>query len=516
MLNQLMQQNSMHRLYHTNHPDNTAHAGAAILIKDSVAHCLLRNYSKDCMQATSIMVVTQLPLASKFILGGDFNSKNTLCGSRLSTAKGEELAKLLHEKKYAFLSSGILTYWPTDCTKTPDHLDFFISSFIAQCYMDIESSHDLSSDHSPIVSTAVIKKKTAPKLHNSKTDWDTFRDSITENVNLNIRLKNPEELEVATINFISLIQHAAKIVTPQPKLQNSTQFTPIEIKKLIIDKRGARAKWQRYRSPTDKTIYNRISNTLKGKLKELRDNSFQNYIVNLSRYDNSIWRVAISALKPIESNHPIRIQSTPPGPWAKRSKEKANLFAKHLEDVFSPNSIHPDQDIVDCLNAGLTNSANSSSIRLVSTNEVKKEISKLNNKKKSLGSDLITATIFKELPKKGIVVLTYIFNAVFRLNYWPKSLKATEIMLFSKPGKDPSDVSSYRPISLLPVISKVLERLLFQRITPYLNFIPNHQFGFRRQHSTIQQCHRVVRVRGNVEVCTNNYPLKPPLCIVPE
>ncbi|OAD57549.1 hypothetical protein WN48_01807 [Eufriesea mexicana] len=51
---------------------------------------------------------------------------------------------------------------------------------------------------------------------------------------------------------------------------------------------------QRYHSPTDKTIYNRISNKLKGKLKELRDNSFQNYIVNLSRYDNSIWRATNS------------------------------------------------------------------------------------------------------------------------------------------------------------------------------------------------------------------------------
>ncbi|XP_017764352.1 PREDICTED: RNA-directed DNA polymerase from mobile element jockey-like [Eufriesea mexicana] len=332
----------------------------------------------------------------------------TVVGMHFTIWKEQELAKLLQEKKYAFLSSGISTYWPADRTKIPDHLHFFIFNGIAQCYIDIESSHDLSSDRSPIiaiVSTAVIKKKTAPKLHNSKTDWDVFRDSISENFNLNIRLENPEEFEEATINFISLTQQAAKIVS---------------------------------------------------KLKELRDNSFQNYIVNLSRYDNSIWRVAISALKSIESNHPIRIQSTPSGPWAKSSKEKANLFVKHLEAVFSPNSIHPDQDIVDCLNARPMNSANSGSIRLVSTNEVKKEISKLNNKK-SPGSDLITATILKELPKK-----------------------ATEIILFPKPGKDPSDVSSYRPISLLPVISKVLERLLLQRITPYLNFIPNHQFGFRR------------------------------------
>ncbi|XP_017762403.1 PREDICTED: tigger transposable element-derived protein 1-like [Eufriesea mexicana] len=56
-------------------------------------------------------------IGPKFIVGGDFNSKNTLWGSRLTTAKGKELAKLLQEKKYAFLSSGTPTYWPTDPIK---------------------------------------------------------------------------------------------------------------------------------------------------------------------------------------------------------------------------------------------------------------------------------------------------------------------------------------------------------------------------------------------------------------
>ena len=60
------------------------------------------------------------------------------------------------------------------------------------------------------------------------------------------------------------------------------------------------------------------------------------------------------------------------------------------------------------------------------------------------------------------------------------------------PGKNPNDVSSYRPISLLSTISKLLERLLLPKITPLLDVIPQHQFGFRHSHSTTQQCHRVV------------------------
>ena len=71
------------------------------------------------------------------------------------------------------------------------------------------------------------------------------------------------------------------------------------------------------------------------------------------------------------------------------------------------------------------------------------------------------------------------------------------------------DVSSYRPISLLPIISKVLKKLIFKKINKDLNpqdWIPNHQFGFRQAHSTVQQCHRITDVINktmeNQQYCT--------------
>jgi hypothetical protein len=44
-------------------------------------------------------------------------------------------------------------------------------------------------------------------------------------------------------------------------------------------------------------------------------------------------------------------------------------------------------------------------------------------------------------------------------------------------------------------MSKIFERLLLKRIEetmPLNKLIPNHQFGFRTKHSTIQQCHRII------------------------
>ncbi|CAH2086206.1 unnamed protein product [Euphydryas editha] len=75
--------------------------------------------------------------------------------------------------------------------------------------------------------------------------------------------------------------------------------------------------------------------------------------------------------------------------------------------------------------------------------------------------------------------------------------------MIHKHGKPPEEVTSYRPISLLPVLSKMFERILLSRILPILNenqVIPKHQFGFRQQHSTIEQVHRVCeKIRSSFE-----------------
>jgi len=50
----------------------------------------------------------------------------------------------------------------------------------------------------------------------------------------------------------------------------------------------------------------------------------------------------------------------------------------------------------------------------------------------------------------------------------------------------------YRPISLLPILSKILEKILLQRLTPIIEeskLIPSNQFGFRKKHGTIEQAH---------------------------
>jgi hypothetical protein len=63
----------------------------------------------------------------------------------------------------------------------------------------------------------------------------------------------------------------------------------------------------------------------------------------------------------------------------------------------------------------------------------------------------------------------------------PRIWKIAEVLMILKPGKPPNKVDSYRPISLLPIMSILFEKLLLIRLKSVItekNLIPDHQFGF--------------------------------------
>jgi len=102
--------------------------------------------------------------------------------------------------------------------------------------------------------------------------------------------------------------------------------------------------------------------------------------------------------------------------------------------------------------------------------------------------------VLKELPKKAVTRLTILYNSILRLSYYPLLWKFAQIIMVPKPGKPVDDVTSYRPISLLPIPSKVFKKLLLKGLRSDIDLstlLPDYQFGFRAGHH-IHQTHRVV------------------------
>jgi hypothetical protein len=119
--------------------------------------------------------------------------------------------------------------------------------------------------------------------------------------------------------------------------------------------------------------------------------------------------------------------------------------------VFTPHCDDPDPEINRLL-ASIHNTTQNPNILTVQ--EVLNGKIKLNNKK-SPGPDLVTPKMLKELPRKGLIALLYIFSGILRTQYWPRVLKTAEIIVIPKAGKDLKDPTSYRPISLLSTIKSL-------------------------------------------------------------
>jgi hypothetical protein len=128
-------------------------------------------------------------------------------GARLTTPKGRNLVYAISRQNCKYLNTGEPTYWPSNPNKLPHLSDFFILHGITSNYMQVESSLELSSDHSPVnasISTYVISKSTIPTLITKQTNWDNFRTYIETHINLNQRIKEPHELDAATQYFTTL------------------------------------------------------------------------------------------------------------------------------------------------------------------------------------------------------------------------------------------------------------------------------------------------------------------------
>jgi len=513
--------------YHTTHPTNRARGGSAVIIRNNIQHHEEKHICTEKFQITNVSIKTKQQFLTigavyspprhkisteeykqlldcyqnKCLLGGDFNSKHIMWGSRLNTTKGRALSNALREANWDVVSTAKPTYWPTDCSKLPDLLDFFIVKKLSINYLHAEEGLDLSSDHSPVyltLSDDVIMKEDNPYLTNSSTDWNFFRLKLDDQIDPEANLCCIEDIEIEALKFIKSVQKSAWESTAQTKRKKIGINYPRELRSLIAQKRKLRKKWHQTRSPSDKRNLNNASQKLKRLLRDFKSDSINLYISELSTERSSgysLWKCTKRLKRPIKHIPPIR---KPNGEWARNALDKANVFADHLEKTFSSNNTNANSNTEMCEDSNIPINEE---LPQVTAQEVELIIKNELENNKSPGFDLITAEILKQLTSKAIGWLTNIFNACFALKYVPTCWKVAEVVMISKPGKPLHEASSYRPISLLPTISKVFEKLLLVRLKSIIernNLIPLHQFGFREKHSTIEQIHRITNI---IEKC---------------
>ena len=107
-------------------------------------------------------------------------------------------------------------------------------------------------------------------------------------------------------------------------------------------------------------------------------------------------------------------------------------------------------------------------------------------RKKAIGLDQLPSSLLKDSANEIAIPLAHIINLSLNSTSIPTSWKRAKVIPVFKNGSA-EDVSNYRPISVLPILSKIMERAVFTQLSEYLEtnkLLTKCQFGYRSKRST--------------------------------
>jgi len=458
----------------------------------------------------------------KSIIVGDLNSKNKLWGSPINDPRGSLIENLIDETNFVVLNNGQPTY--THHTGSQSHIDLSIAHHSLATKCDWEVLDDtLGSDHSPTVTRIsvnpieVIDDSLYFKM--SKADWESFQnnarklltpDSILDSVPVN------ENSELLTSTIIKI----AELSIPQGKKNRIKRSKPLpywnqQCKKAVKDRNKARNTMHK-----NKTLDNCINyRHLKGKAQHVIKTSarehWQEYCNSLDKSTKlvTVWRMA-KKMNGVNSNHKIRSLSVN-GANIVKNQDKAEVFAKTFSDISSNNNYSTNfqarkQDIelnhkhLFSDDPNLRNNENLESVNEpFDLHELRRALREV-KKHSAPGADRISYEMLQKLPKCSIKAVLKLYNQVWINGDFPVSWRHSVVLPVLKPGKDPKNAASYRPISLTPTLCKIMEKLVTTRLTYFAeknNILNNIQSGFRKGRSTIDH---IIRLQDSINKYNNN------------
>ena len=170
-----------------------------------------------------------------------------------------------------------------------------------------------------------------------------------------------------------------------------------------------------------------------------------------------------------------------------------NHFSSVAERIIKNSNLNASTEKLDNWVSSKLWLENTFSYTCILPEEVLTELLKLNIHKSS-GLDGISPNILKMSATVIYESLTHIFNSSLCTGNFPSKLKLARVTPLYKSG-DIADMNNYRPISVLPSLSKLFEKIVYAQIYEYLikyKLIHPNQSGFRSKHSCVTALTKIV------------------------
>jgi Reverse transcriptase (RNA-dependent DNA polymerase)/Endonuclease-reverse transcriptase len=499
-----------------------AGGGTAIFIKSSIKHNETLNHDYNRFEVTSLEI--WMTTGSSFIIhsvytapnptypvedlqtlfnynkpifaAGDFNSKHREWNCRATNRNGKTLRGFILSNNINLEAPVVPTHHST--RGASDILDIGLTKDLPSTTIDVHN--ELSSDHNPVVYKLQINSCNV-NSRSTKILWHFFPHYIEKNLPESRHLNNTNDIDAEIETLQGTIKSSIDKCTIET-VKTYNDPLPQSIKDKIKHKNSVKRMWQNSRVRSLKILLNKLEREIKHAVYEYNNDTWNSKLNDLKAEDNSLWNLSKVLRKTPTEITKIKCSANS---FVFSTEDKAEAIADSIENQCSVNlqraNLQFINKITHIVNRNLKSTSDESII--IEESELELLLRALKNRK-SPGIDQIPNFALKILPSIAKSFFLNIINASFSLNYFPNLWKQASVVVLKKPGTDPTLPSSYRPISLLPAMSKIFEKMIQAHLLEHVeknNIIPREQFGFRRAHSSVHQLDRVV---GHIERAFDN------------
>lgn len=412
----------------------------------------------------------------RLLLGGDLN---------IDISKDDCLSRELENKISA---SGFLNVITTPTRVTPSCqsiLDLFITNIDAPILNAGTISCDIS-DHCPVF---IAYSCTEPPLGGreprymyrsfSSENMNYFRARVSEHDWSSVYGKDSVDAAYNEFlaNFTSIYNESFPIKCVKVKRRIRKPWVGPNEMKMIIKKNKLFKAFLRTRDPATLAEFKRHRNKVNSELKKSKAAYFDSLFLHArEQHRNSVWKIINNFLKrKNESDNALQLKIN--------NQEISGLaLAEHFNKHFTST---PAQ-LANLRNPPNLYKANSTIfMRPTDVNEITSTFSNLKNTKSTDVNGLQIGPV-KYVIDIIVPYLEYIFNLVLESGSFPYAMKQARVSVIFKAGNK-NEPTNYRPISILPVFSKGLEKVVLTRLNNFFaknNLLTDCQHGFRPGKST--------------------------------
>ena len=446
-------------------------------------------------------------LSHPFIILGDFNAKHAAWGCHSHNTRGEHLHDLLDIHNIIFLNDKTPTFHTTRHNTTSHSvLDLALSSPVLGPILTCKVQKDkYFSDHYPLhIEIGVPSEQYdtfVPRWNFNKADWESFRIYIDDRYN--------EQPDDNINNFMSVMLESAYNNIPftsKPRPNKHAPWWSANCNKAIAKRRKALMQFRSTFSKTDSEHYAKVRDETHESLNNARKEGWEQFANNFNRFTplSYIWKMVRCFKLKRNSNYKIPYLIVNEERFEKPN-EVATQFATHYTHISSNDNFSPqlNESLEDALSqCDFTTDNTEHYNHLFTLFELKKAILKSGNT--SVGPDQIAYPFFKNLSEYGLEQFLSALNKLWEDGEFPESWRNSTLIPILKNNKPQTDPASYRPISLSSCASKILERMVNDRIRVYLeanNYLSQNQNGFRPSRSTADN---LIQIIDSVQIAFQN------------